>query len=155
MARRVVAAIALAALMAVPATAVAGPGGDVRGPRCADIVPDNPEAVSEAGYDGETQQVDAIMATAGPSCRFITYTLYVLDEAGDSTPIATMSVRGDGTNSYVTFFGVDVSENDDTIVCVYVTTSVGRGRHVFDRAPDTGCIELSSAGISPGGSNWR
>ena len=37
----------------------------------------------------------------------------------------------------------------DGVVCVVLTTSVGGGKHVFDRAPDTGCVEVT-ADSSPG-----
>ena len=137
--------------LSVPSTAAAA---GFRGPSCADLVDVNGDVASAASYDGDGQLVHARIATASASCRFATYTLYVLDESGASTPLAVQSVRGDGVNSHVTFMNVDVSANDDSIVCVYVTSSVGRGRHIFDRGPDAGCNEVTSDEVSPGGSKW-
>ncbi len=129
-----------AAVVLATTSAGAVPGDtDVRGPRCADIV-------DGAGfYDGT--EVNFRETLAAPSCKQVTYTLYVLDEPGDTTPLATASQTGDGTSTNV-FFRVAVADDDST-VCVYGTTSIG-GK-IFDRAPDTGCVTLAVGGGAPAG----
>lgn len=117
-------ALTITGLLAVPVAAQ-----DVRGPRCADIVD------GSGVYDGST--VNFRITTEAASCRAVTYTLYVLDEEGGAL-LASQSKRGTGNNQV--FFNVSVSDPDET-VCVYATTSVGR--HVFDRAPDSGCVDLT------------
>ena len=88
----------------------------------------------------------------------MTYTLWVVDSASDSTPVSSASMRGDGT---VLSPGLDVvtvqagvsAADQDGEVCLYATTSLGR--HVFDWAPDAdltpNCVELvpgGSGGVS-------
>ncbi len=61
----------------------------------------------------------------------MTYTIYVLDDRGDDTVLATRSVRGNkacnGPDS-----AMSQSRSDDPEVCVYATSSAG-AEHVFDR----------------------
>ncbi len=124
-------------ITAAPAAA-APTDSDVRGPRCADIV-------DGAGfYDGTTVFFRITLAASG--CRQVTYNLYVLDEAGSTTVLASSAQRGDGTSTQL-FYAVPVTDDDST-VCVYATTTIGR--KVFDRAPDDGCADLTINGSPPG-----
>lgn len=141
--RTLVLAPALALVLATPAGAAPASDTDVRGPACADIT-------DGAGvFDGS--DVNFRLTLAAPSCRSVTYNLVVLDEDGDTTPIATATASGDGSSNQVFFTDVAASDPDGT-VCVYATTRVGN--HVFDRAPDEGCMELTVDG-PPSGQKFR
>jgi hypothetical protein len=123
------------ALGAVPAAQAVG--NDAKGPACTDII---------AG-DGVTtgSSVQFVFSVAAPSCPQVTYTTYVVDERGDTTPIASSSVSGDGSTDL--FFTIPFTDDDPT-VCVYSTTSIGK--HVFDRAPDSNCVSLTVDSGPPG-----
>ena len=123
-------AISMLALVVMTVLSVPAGAQDVKGPPCADIV-------EGAGfYTGSS--VNFRITTERASCRAVTYTLYVLDEEGGAL-LATQSQRGTGNTQL--FFNISVSDPDET-VCIYATTSVGR--HIFDRAPDSGCLELTA-----------
>ena len=124
--------VALSPLSAAPASAV----GDVKGPRCADIT-------DGAGFYNGTS-VNLRLTLAAPSCRAVTYTLYVLNADGTTELATAEATRTDGT---FVFFDNVASNTTDSTVCVYATTSVGR--HVFDRAPDSGCVPLTVNGGAP------
>jgi hypothetical protein len=120
------------------------------GPRCADIKSTNADAteLSRAAYDGS--QVAGRFFLAADSCKQITYRLVILDDEGDATPLATGSVRGDGSGPVVEIFisGVTVTDGD---VCAYVESTNKRGTKTFDRAPADGCVVLLDDGTSPAG----
>jgi hypothetical protein len=143
-----VVALALAAMAGSAPAAV----DDVNGPACADIT----DTSWLYSADGSPATVDIELGTA--SCPSVSYTLWVVDSATDSTPVSSASVRGDGValapGLDVVTVQADVPAADqDGEVCLYATTSVGR--HVFDRAPDAdltpNCVELipgGSGGVS-------
>ena len=120
-----------------------------KGPKCADLRSTNAAGTlnSRASFDGATDEVAGQFFLGAASCRTITYTLYILDDEGDATPIAQASVQGSGTNP-VEIFVSDVTPGDSD-VCAYVVTS--RGKNTFDRAPADGCVILLDDGSSPGG----
>jgi hypothetical protein len=143
-----VVALALAAMAGSAPAAV----DDVKGPACADIT----DTSWLYSTDGATATVDIELGTA--SCPSVSYTLWVVDSATDSTPVSSASVRGDGValspglDVVTVQAGVPATDQDGE-VCLYATTSVGR--HVFDRAPDAdltpNCVELipgGSGGVS-------
>lgn len=140
MKRMLLALAGAAALSLGVAPAVNAVGNDVKGPACADIV---------AG-DGANlgHSVQFMLSVAAPSCPQVNYTTYVLDEPGDATPIATATLSGNRSTDL--FFSIPVSDDDDT-VCVYSTTSIGK--HVFDRAPDSGCVTFTF-GVGPPGQDY-
>jgi hypothetical protein len=141
-------ALVLAATVASATAAV----DDVNGPACADIT----DTSWLYSADGSTATVDIELGTA--SCPRVSYTLWVVDSAADSTPVSSASVPGDGTElspglDVVTVQAGVPAADQDGEVCLYATTSVGR--HVFDRAPDAdltpNCVELipgGSGGVS-------
>jgi hypothetical protein len=138
-----VVALALAAMAGSAPAAV----DDVKGPACADIT----DTSWLYSTDGATATVDIELGTA--SCPSVSYTLWVVDSATDSTPVSSASVRGDGAalspGLDVVTVQADVPVADqDGVVCLYATTSIGR--HVFDWAPDTNltpnCVELTPGG---------
>lgn len=140
MKRMLLALAGAAALSLGLAPAVNAVGNDVKGPACADIV---------AG-DGFNLGDEVVfrLTIAVPSCAPVTYTMYVLDEPGDATPIATATLHGNGATDLL--FSIPISDDDDT-VCVYSTTSIGK--HVFDRAPDSGCVTLT-VDVGPPGQDY-
>jgi hypothetical protein len=142
-----VVALALAAMAASAPAAV----DDVKGPACADIT----DTSWFYTPDGNTAIVDIELGTA--SCPSVTYTLWVVDSAADSTPVTSASTRGDRTELSpgldVVTVQADIPSDRDEEVCLYATTAIGR--HVFDRAPDANldpnCVELlpgGSGGVS-------
>jgi hypothetical protein len=135
-----VVALALAAMAASAPAAV----DDVKGPACADIT----DTSWLYSTDGATATVDIQLGTA--SCPAVSYTLWVVDSATDSTPVNSANMRGDGAalapglDVVTVQASVPVADRDG-FVCLYATTSIGR--HIFDWAPDTdltpNCVELS------------
>ena len=135
--------------LALAVTAASAPAAidDVKGPACADITSTSWLYSS----DGSTATVDIELGTA--SCPSVTYTLWVVNSDDDSTSVNSASMRGDGTElspglDVVTVQADVPTADQDGIVCLYATTSVGR--HVFDRAPDAdldpNCVELTPGG---------
>jgi len=125
----------------VAVTAVAAPD-DVKGPGCVDVI--NGSFIYNA--DGTVTGNVTVDASA---CKQATYTLYVLEESGDPTPLATD--EGEANNPFApdrVFFGTEPLTTNDNDVCIYVEARIGG--HVFDRAPDSGCEGLIKEG-SPGG----
>jgi hypothetical protein len=143
--------VVVLALAAMAASARAA-DDDVNGPACADIT----DTSWLYSLDGSTATVDIELGTA--SCPTVSYTLWLVDSASNSTPVGSASVRGDGTAiadglDVVTVNAVVPSDDRDEEICLYATTSIGR--HFFDRAPDAdldpNCVELipgGSGGVS-------
>jgi hypothetical protein len=124
------AAVAVAALSTAVAGAAPSPTSDVNGPTCADVT-------DGAGvYNGTA--VNLRLTLAAPPCRSVMYTLYVLSADGTTLLGSSSQTQPTADPTRITF-NVPVSDGSTT-VCVYATTSIGG--HVFDRAPDTGCIQL-------------
>jgi hypothetical protein len=145
MKRALLAALAasmLAGAMAVPVAAA--------GRKCVDIESTNADGtqLSRAAYDGDT--VAGQFFLRGNSCKTVRYTLVILDNEGDTVPLATGTVRGDRTAPVVEIFvsGVTVADGD---VCVYVISTNKKGKKTFDRAPGDGCVVLLDDGTSPAG----
>jgi hypothetical protein len=144
--RRVLALpVLVIAMLAVAGVAVAD---DVNGPKCADIT----SSSWIYSGDGTTATVDLILATA--SCPSFSYTLFAQDSLAVASSVGTPeSARGDGAalpdgTGFISLT-MDIPEVDrDGEVCLYATTSVGP--HVFDRAPNSGCIELVPGGTAGG-----
>ena len=132
---RKIAALGLAAsTLALVGTSVAGAvANDVQGPKCADIVD------GVGGYGATDVGIQVQLAAS--SCQGVTYNVIALDSSGSATVVGEGSVTGDGSSNLVNV-GARIEDDDDN-VCVYVTTTAGRGPHVFDRAPDAGCISMT------------
>lgn len=111
---------------------------DAQGPPCADIIG------GSALYQSGTLNLAAELAKS--PCSKVTYTLYVYDDNTSATPLVTQS-------QYVwlndTTIGLSATADDDGVVCVAMTTSIGK--HVIDRAPDSGCINVSDTPPGFGG----
>ncbi|MBA2557343.1 MAG: hypothetical protein H0V12_08395 [Chloroflexi bacterium] len=135
-------ALAVSGVASGPAAALHGwrPWeSDTAGPACTDFLD------GTGFYDGSV--VNFRMEANARSCRHITYTLFIVDEIDDSTPIASQRIAGNGRDRFLFYLGLDASANDDDTVCVYARTSLGT--RTFDRAPDSGCVELLLNGPPP------
>jgi hypothetical protein len=131
------------ALSAFASGAAAFGTGDSKGPACLDIVGGN-----FAYY--ATNEFSGSISVAAPACNFATYTLVVVSQVG-ATPTTTPivgTVAGDGTTI---LFDSTIADDDGTI-CAYVTSAIGG--HVFDRGPDSGCIDFVREGGGGGGQSF-
>lgn len=132
-------------LFAVAALGAAGSAvgdhGDVTRPTCADI------RFADFGYS-TTNVVTAQIETVEPSCRGVTYTVWVIvDPANPSSAVVSASSRGNATTTVTA--ATEAIVDDDNIVCAYVTSSRGgpEGMNtMFDRTPNEGCVELAVGG---------
>jgi hypothetical protein len=97
-------------------------------------------------WDGTT--LAGSISLAAPACKQATYTLFVLDQSGDTTPL-TSAIGTPAGQGDVIVFNVPVSDTDGT-VCVYATSSIG-GR-VFDvGAPDgEQCLDVDTGNTGGG-----
>ena len=97
-------------------------------------------------WDGTT--LTGSITLSAPACKQGVYTLYVLDQTGDTTPLTSAQGTPVGGGDVI-FFSTAVSDTDGT-VCVYATSSIG-GR-VFDvGAPDgQQCLVVDTTGSSGG-----
>ena len=97
-------------------------------------------------WDGTT--LTGSITLSAPACKQGVYTLYVLDQAGDTTPLTSAQGTPVGAGDVI-MFSLLVSDQDGT-VCVYATSSIG-GR-VFDvGAPDgQQCLVVDTTGSSGG-----
>lgn len=147
--RRTAAVGALGALVAAvgvvssPTSSAGSPG-----PGCADFISGSwgYSLTSNPGRGSLTVNADL----AAPSCPDYAYDLFALDEAGTRL-LAHSSVSGNGAVT----LALRASVPGDPLlppstICIYGTT--GRGGRVYDRAPDTGCIIVSSQ--THGDGNW-
>jgi hypothetical protein len=118
-------------------TPARGDYNDLPGAACADIVG------GAGSYDGTTLRVT--ISTAKPSCPGLTYTLYVLDGPTAPDPLALIASQSlHGTRSTELPFSLPSGSPQ---ICVFATTS-SEG-HIFDRAPDVGCVENLGLVICP------
>jgi hypothetical protein len=97
-------------------------------------------------WDGTT--LTGSITLAAPACKQATYTLFVLDQSGDATPLSSAKGTPVGFGDVI-FFNFPVSDTDGT-VCVYATSSIG-GR-VFDVGAPEGeqCLEVTTTTSSGG-----
>jgi hypothetical protein len=97
-------------------------------------------------WDGTT--LTGSITLAAPACKQATYTLYVLDQSGDTTSLTSATGTPAGLGDVISF-NLPVSDTDGT-VCVYATSSIG-GR-VFDvGAPDgQQCLEVDTTNTGGG-----
>src|SRR6476469_6947341 len=136
--RRLLAVLVLAVGLGVLAAPAAALENDVNGPGCTDI------SGGDWGYrtiDGNrTLTVEAFLAA--PGCNQFDYAL-VVNGADGLAPTDTCAVEGAaGCVKWVINFG----PSGPDVACFSVTTSVGKGNHVFDVAPDVGCQAVTIEG---------
>jgi hypothetical protein len=138
------AALTLLAALVIPAAAAP------KAKDCSDLQSSNATDTedSRAAYNGDLSLVSGKFFLAAKPCANITYTLVLLDNAGDTTPLITGSVKGSGKDPWVVIEIPNVPATDGD-VCAYVTTS-NKGL-LLDRAKAEGCTVLFDDGSSPGG----
>jgi hypothetical protein len=126
--------LSLAVAMVSPSLAGAD---DVNGPPCADIMGQG----SSGSYlaDGT---VTVGMALGAPACASVDYSVTVITASGSQQ----LPLAGANTNGDVLFFQGTINPDANAFVCVYGTTSVGGGRHVFDYAPNPTAANCTIAG---------
>lgn len=139
--KRIVIATMVVAASAL-AAATAGVGAGDGGPTCADIVGET----HSYSYNNGTGSLNLQLQLAGSAaaCKQQTYTLVVSGVNG--SPVV-VSQKGS-----VDFTGVTFSDADNK-VCISATTA-SSGGHVYDFAPDAGCLEIT-AGASGGTSGFN
>lgn len=118
--------------------------GDTKGPACRDITGGNFAYGTDNSFGGSIS-VDA------PACKNVTYTVVVQSQVGGATN--TTSIVGSPVADFTTIlFNLTTIADDDGILCVYVTSSVGA--HVVDRGPDTDCLPVVRDTGSGGGQSF-
>lgn len=125
------------------ATAAIADDGDVAKPLCADIFD------ADFFYD-PSGHVNVNMTTVDPSCKGVTYTIFVEVDPG---VVVSSSVRGNGTT--VVPISSPTFTDADGNVCAYVITSRGgkEGQNQpFDRFPNIGEPTGECVALIPGGS---
>jgi hypothetical protein len=100
---------------------------------CADI-----EGGAGFSWDGAT--LSGSITLLAPACKSVTYTLYVLNQAGGSLIASAAGVPFSGDPTIVQF-STPVTDTDTT-VCVYATSS--SNGHVFDVGAPEGlpCLDV-------------
>lgn len=128
-------ALLVGAVLALPAT-VSG-AGDARGPACADVT----------GGSGSTGGFVADLAQAPCSFGPEGLVLYTFEVYSDASMTNLLSSSSSFTLLTANQIGFAVGSDADGIVCVALTTSIAK--HVIDRAPDSGCVNVTTSS-SPG-----
>jgi hypothetical protein len=141
--------LATASALAITLHAAADPVGNEQ-PACGDIINGG------AGYHvlSEPQQtVTGSDVLAAPSCKNVTYTLYVTYIADGREKVKSVTLKGDGVSDFIFFQINNVLADAGTQPCAYSETA--KGNSVIDRAPDTGCVLLPPDSSPGGGSAWN
>jgi hypothetical protein len=154
--------LALAALLAIPASGIGAPPTDrVAGPPCANIVLSNqdfsgPPLYSTGNPQGSTPATLYAQLTINggvASCSGFTYTIYVYstDATGDNpTFVTSQTYTGDGTTSDFGPFTYRPA-GAPPYLCVYAESKMATGR-VIDTAPEGGCDSILQPLVLDGGS---
>ena len=119
--------------------------GDTNGPACRDI--------SGGGFSYDTANVfGGSISVAAPACKNVTYTVVIESQVGTTT--TTTSLFGTPVADLTTLqFTPTTIQDDDGILCVYVTSSTGG--HIVDRGPDgSGCTDIVRDTGSGGGQSF-
>lgn len=125
--RRFLTFTVLAAALAVGASvpAFASHGGDAH-PACADITD------GSGSYDAATATLFFQVTTAERTCGPVILVVWDDSTMTGEPIVVARTARGDATTEFI----VDLSADNDGIVCVAAYTRV-------DRAPDSGCVEVT------------
>jgi hypothetical protein len=142
--------VALAAVFGTALVVAVSPANTAKidgtsgGPTCADIT--NNSGINEY----TTGTVTFAIGTVAPSCKALTYTVYVYDDVtgtflGSSSAPGNKIALEDGSGYVIVNVPIDESKvTSRDSFCIVATSSDQR---VFDRAPDTGCTSFpTSAG---------
>jgi hypothetical protein len=130
----VLALLALGLTILVVPTAAPAPGGDAKGPPCANIT------FGEATYNdaGTAVTFDAFLQK--PACSFVTYSFFVTSTTSE-VPLPASSVTQDTTSCTpqnpgegCVHFEYTLASTGPAVVCFYTTTEIHG--HLVDRAPN-------------------
>ena len=144
--------LATAASLAITLQAGADPVGNEQ-PACGDITNGG------AGYhvlSDPQQTVTGSDLLAAPSCKDVSYTLFVTYTSGGHEKVKSVTVKGDGVSDFISpavFQINNVLADEGTQPCAYSETA--KGNAVIDRAPDTGCVLLPPDSQPGGSSAWN
>jgi hypothetical protein len=144
--------LATASALAITLHAAADPVGNEQ-PACGNITDGG------AGYHllSEPQQtVTGSDVLAAPSCKDVSYTLYVTYTSGGREKVKSVTVKGDGVTDFISpsLFQINnVLADAGDFPCAYSETA--KGNSVIDRAPDTGCVPLTPDAQPGGSSSWN
>jgi hypothetical protein len=136
MRRFIALALLVGAVLALPAT-MSGAAGDVpRGLVCADVI----------GGNGNTLGASFIAILQAPPCSFgggqVSYTFEVFSDQSMGTRLSSTTTFAPIPDTNAIVFGL--TGDADNQVCVVLTTRIAN--HVIDRAPDAGCLVVTTAG---------
>jgi hypothetical protein len=127
------------------------PGGDDTFNACLDYSTTAGNSGVYASSGSTTTVLNFKYSLVEPSCKNATYTFVVVSGGTLAGTILWQDVReGDATNQ--SFYENASFVNGPMSVCVYATTSVN-GK-IYDRAPDSGCVALSTSPGAGGGNFW-
>jgi hypothetical protein len=140
--------LATALSLGITVSAAGDPVGNEQ-PACGDITNGG------AGYhvlSDPQQTVTGSDLLAAPSCKDVSYTLFVTYTSGGHEKVKSRTLKGDGSD--VIFFQINnVLADEGTQPCAYSETA--KGNAVIDRAPDTGCVLLPPDSQPGGSSAWN
>jgi hypothetical protein len=128
--------------LAVTLTAVADPVGNEE-PACGNIISGG--AAYFETFEPQNTAFGSI-TLAAPSCKDVSYTMYVTYISGGKEKTKSQTIRGDGESDFLRFTIPNVSSDTGT-VCVYFETT--KGNNVIDRAPDEGCRTVIADDTNP------
>jgi hypothetical protein len=133
----------LTALLALaPAVAAHGgpppPGSDVRGPACADVI--DGDAAYTTFEQAAAPTVVGFITLAEEPCSRLKYLMVVFDATGSERIAKIRGISDPSLGPTELGFILELGPGTPDTVCVVYTTS--RGGHVYDYAPDDGCVEL-------------
>jgi hypothetical protein len=140
--------LATALSLGITVSAAGDPVGNEQ-PACGNIMNGG------AGYHvlGDPQQtVTGSDVLAAPSCKDVSYTLYVTYIADGREKVKSVTLKGDGVSDFIFFQINNVLADEGTQPCAY--SEAAKGNSVIDRAPDTGCVLLPPDSSPGGGSDW-
>jgi hypothetical protein len=139
--------VMVSAVFAAAALLAAVSAGAESGPRCADITAETHTYRGGGTAQNEPPYSFAMeLLVADPACKQIVYGVFIEQDPG-STPTAVPRTGTSETGNPQ--FQTTVTDDDPTI-CVFATAA-SKGGHVHDRAPDTGCLELTAPTTGAGG----
>jgi hypothetical protein len=88
-----------------------------------------------AGFSWDGTNIGGSITLVAPACKSVTYTLYILNNAGGTVLASVDGVPFNSPGSTAVQFNTTVQDTD-TQVCVYATSS--SGGHIFDVGAPTG-----------------
>jgi hypothetical protein len=142
--KRVFTVLLLVVLAALTTVAAGSGAGGESGPGCADVINETHNYSYDAAAGTGVISLRMQLSGDAAACKQITYTLVVSGVSGN--PVVTTQ------KGSVDFVQVRFGDTDNKICISGTTTSAGG--HVYDNAPDLGCLEITP-GVSGGTSGFN